>query len=125
MGFQFIQVDFDDLVKIILGSGINLRIAGELLGQGFGPFGQIFPACTAQIGGHGGIVTKQGGGRANLSAHIADGGFPGSRQLASPIPKVFQNGIGPAFDGQDAGYFEDNIFGRSPSAQSSGQVNPD
>ncbi|PMB71436.1 hypothetical protein BM221_001525 [Beauveria bassiana] len=67
-------------------------------------------------------VGKDGRRRADLGAHVADGGHAGAAERIDAGPKILDNVAGAAADRQLAGEPQDNVLGRGPAAQRARQL---
>src|SRR5690606_18528663 len=122
---QFRQVDFNDLVKILLRISIHFVVTGQMFFNGVGHIGYIRPVCTSQVGFCFIVVSEDGGCGPDLSTHVTDGTFTGSGDGLCPFAEVLYNTPCTAFYGEDACHFEDNILCSSPSGKCSGQLYTD
>ncbi|RNA19499.1 aconitate mitochondrial precursor [Brachionus plicatilis] len=116
---QFVQVNLDH--SVVLGARVGSQQVGMLAGK-LGNFG---PSCGRQVVGHALIERKDGRGRSDLGAHVANGAHACARNGVDAWSKVLDNGASASFDGQDAGQLQNNVFGRGPSAQAAAQTDSD
>ena len=70
-------------------------------------------------------VRENGARGADLGAHIADRGLAGAGEVLRAGAEIFEDGVGAAFDGQQAGELEDHVLGRGPALERAGQPHAD
>ena len=111
------EVNFNDLVKILIRICIALRIAGQMSGNSIRQSCYFRSSGSFKQSGHRFIVAKSGGRGTDLGAHIADGAFTRAGQRACSFTKIFNDCACSSLYGKDACDFEDDIFGRSPTTE--------
>ena len=125
MRLQFTQVDFDDLVEVLLGIGVHLGVAGQMFLDAVGQGRNVRAAGRFEVALHARIVAEGRGGCPDLSAHVADGAFACAAQRFSAVAEVFDDASGAALNGQHTGHLQDHVFRRGPTGQASRQFDAD
>ncbi len=105
--------------------GIYFGVGGEVSGYTISEVGDVGASGGTQVAAHSGIIAKSGGSSTYFSTHIANSTFSGARKAIGSFAKILNDIASASFYGQDTGYFEDNIFGRSPAVEFSGEFDTD
>ena len=71
------------------------------------------------------VEGEEGGGGADLRAHVADRALAGGADAAGARAEILDDAAGAALDAQDPGHAEDDILGRGPAAEFAGQLDAD
>ncbi len=122
MRLQRCEIDFDNLIIVLLGIIINFSISPQIIAQQLSKISHLSSARGAQVGSHLFVKGEDRGSSADLSSHVTDGPLAGARDGLRPLAEVFHNPAGPPFHRQDARQFEYHIFWRSPPAQSAAEL---
>ena len=125
MGLQHGEVDLHDAVVILAWVCFNLRVSGEQVLVLLGKLSQFWAASGLQVGGHPLVVGEYIAGSTQFSAHVSDGGLAGAAYGVNAGAEVLDDSVGAPGNGQDTGQVDDYIFGRSPTAEFTGQFYPD
>mmetsp|Transcript_11978 Transcript_11978/g.32744 ORF Transcript_11978/g.32744 Transcript_11978/m.32744 type:complete len:250 (-) Transcript_11978:514-1263(-) len=116
MGLQLAQVDLNHLVVL------TALIRDQVLLEGLRQLGCPRPLRGHQVLIHALVEGEDGGGGADLSTHVADGGHASGREGLSAWAMVLYNGASATLHGQDACHLEDDILVRGPLGQLAGQL---
>ncbi len=125
VGFEFGEIDIDDLIEVFFGVHFDIGVCDEEFDVLVGEVGEIGAAGVAEVSAAAGVVGEDRGGCADFCAHVGDGGFSGAANGASAGAKVFDDVVGSAFDGEDACEFEDHVFCGGPSVEFACEANAD
>src|SRR4029453_16451086 len=82
----------------------------------------VLAAGGFEVAGHGQVVGEQGGGGADLGAHVADGPLAGGGDRLRARAEVLDDRSRPALHREDVGDLEDHVLGRAPPVELAGQV---
>src|SRR4029453_10081357 len=85
----------------------------------------VLAAGGFEVAGHGQVVGEQGGGGADLGAHVADGPLAGGGDRLRARAEVLDDRSRPALHREDVGDLEDHVLGRAPPVELAGQVEAD
>eukprot|EP00955_Chlamydomonas_euryale_P072936 361570-Chlamydomonas_euryale.AAC.6 len=113
---QLAQVHLNQLV--VAGALVGAQVVAERVCQ----LGGAAAVCRHEVVVHALIVREHGRRRANLGAHVADGGHAGARHGLHTWAKVLDNGAGATLDGEDASDLEDDVLGGRPLGQLAGEL---
>lgn len=69
------------------------------------------------------VVREHGGSGTDFSAHVADGGHTSARHRLNTGSEVLDNGTSTTLDGEDVSDLEDDVLGRGPAGELSGEFN--
>lgn len=117
VGLQSVEVNLNQSVivaPLISSKQLLLHLAG--IGSNVATVGGF------KIAFHAVVEWEDRGGGANLCTHVADGAHASAGDGIHSRTVVLYNGPSATLDGQDVGHFQDDILGRGPSSQGSGQL---
>ena len=125
VGLEGAQVNLNHLVEVLLGVGVHLGVACEVLGDSVSQIRHIGTAGGPQVAGHALIVSKRRGGRADLCPHVANGALSGAAHGVGAFAEVLDDATRSALHREDAGHLEDDVLGAGPTAHLAGQLDAD
>lgn len=103
VGFEFREVDLDDLV--VLGVLVGAEVVLESLGvrTDVGTVGRV------EVLTHATVVGEERGGCTDFGTHVADGGHSSARERVDTLSEIFDDGSRSSLDGKDTSDLEDDI----------------
>ena len=93
VGLEDREVDLDDPVEVWRGVADDLSIRGHEGRVGVGEVGEVAAAGGAEVAFHALVVWEHGGGRAELGAHVGDGGLAGAANGGCAGAEVLDDGV--------------------------------
>ncbi len=115
------QVHLDHLVEVLLRVGEHLRIGDQVGAVRLGERGLIGAIGRAQVGGHAVVEVEEGGGGAELGAHVADRALAGGADRLRAGAEVLDDLVGAALHGEEPAEIGDDVLGRGPAAELAGE----
>ena len=125
MGLERRQIDFDNLVVVLLRRLRDLGVRHEQRLVGDRKVGQIGPIRNVQVRDHLLIEGKYRRGGAQFRAHVADRSLTGRADGFRTGPKVFNDLICSALHREQATEIQNHVLRRGPTAQPASQANAD
>ncbi len=119
------QIDFDDLIVVLLRRLIDFGVRHKQVPAGHGEVGEIGPVGDVQVGDHLLIEGEHRGRGPELRAHVADRAFAGRADRLGAGAEVLDDLVRPALHGEQAAEIEDHVLRRGPTAQLAGQPHAD
>lgn len=116
VGFEFREVDVDDLV--VFGVLVGLEVVGE----GLGVSSDLRSVGSLEVFSHALIEGEERGRRADLGTHVTDGSHASAAEGFDTRTAVFDDSAGSALDGEDASNLENNVLGSSPAADFTSKI---
>ena len=105
------QVDLDHLVEVRRGIHGHVVVGAQVVCDRVGRFGDRGTPGGLEVAAHRRVVGEHGSGGADLGTHVADGGFTGATDGVRTRSEVFDDGARAAFDGEDLGHLQNDVFG--------------
>lgn len=103
VGFQGIQVDFDELIVFAA------FVGGERFSVGLGVFGNVAAFGADEVICHAVVEAEDRGGGSDFGAHVANGAHARAGEGIDTGAVVFDDGAGAALDSQDTSDLEDDV----------------
>src|SRR5690242_606651 len=116
---ELVEVDLDELV--VLGTLVLAKLVSVLAGE----VTNVLALGGPQVVVHAVVEGENGGGGTNLSTHVADGGHTSAGERLDTGSVVLDNGTSSALDGEDTSNLEDDVLGRSPARELTGELHTD
>jgi hypothetical protein len=119
------QVEAKYAVVVLVGVRLHLRIGSEQRHVSLDDCRELRSTRRAQVHEHVLVRGEHGSGRAQLGAHVRDGGLPGGAQGARTRPDVLDDRVRSAGDPQHTGDVQDDVLRGRPSAELARQTHRD
>ena len=123
--FELGEIDFDDAVVVLLRVGehflVGVQVGSDLLGH----VGNSLAAGGVQIADHRVVEREDRGCGADFGTHVADGALAGAGELCAAVAEEFDDGVGAALGGENAGELQDHVLSAGPAVQFAGELDAD
>ena len=100
MRFQGGKINLNDLIIVFLRIRQDLSIGLQEMQVFIGKVCRLTPPTGMELGGHMRVIGKGRGGRAQLGAHIADGGLAGAGKGGGARSEIFKDPVGASGTGE-------------------------